>query len=237
MTPPRPKRVLALQHADGEGLGTIADALDVHGVHHDCIRPDLGERVPTSLGAYDGLLIMGGPQGVYEEQVFPFLKSEKKLIRNALKRRKPVIGICLGSQLVAATLGARVYPGTSFEVGWKNVRLVTDVSKNPVLSALPAHFKAFHWHGDVFDLPLGACLVASSEMSAVQAFAFDRLIYGFLFHLEMTLEQLNSLVAAFPGDLKCGGETPRSILENAEAYASELRPIALEVFGNWAQLL
>jgi GMP synthase-like glutamine amidotransferase len=196
------KRILVIQHAPDEHLGRIGDVLRNEGVAYDTLRPDLGEAVPAALNSYSGLIILGGPQSVYEEDKYPFLKLEKQLTHDAVTKNRPIFGVCLGSQILAEVLGSRVYAGQSFEAGWKRVILASEIKYDGVLGQLPSVITPLHWHGDVYDLPRGAVPVGSSDATPVQGFAWQERFYGVLFHIEVTLAQVAAMSAAFPEDLR-----------------------------------
>jgi GMP synthase (glutamine-hydrolysing) len=173
-------RVLVVLHAASEPLGMLAEPLTEGGLALETrLMP---AALPDSLGAYDGLVIMGGSQGAYEAGRFPFLRAETALMREALAQGIPALGVCLGSQILAAAGGARVYPGAGPEVGWLPVELV---GEDPWLAGWPARFEPLHWHGDTFDLPPGATLLASSAVYAHQAFRLGSAL-GLQFHVEAT---------------------------------------------------
>ena len=144
-----------------------------------------GERLP-SITDFDLLVIMGGPMNVYEEDEYSFLKEEKSYIRNAIFESKLVLGICLGAQLIADVLGAKVYKNRYDEIGWFPVTLTEESGESPVFRTLPTNFIAFHWHGDTFDIPEGARLLAKSEGCINQAFEYKGHVFGLQFHLEST---------------------------------------------------
>ncbi len=237
MTTTTPKRVLVLQHADPEHPGLIADALQEVGGVLEIIRGDLGQPVPESLGGYDGLIIMGGPQSVYEEDKFPYLRDEKRLARQAIDNAIPLIGVCLGSQIIADVLGSDVHPSGGVEIGWKEVICSREATGDPVLSALPATFTPLHWHGDVYDLPNGATPIGSSDMTPVQGFIYGTTTYALLFHLEMTEPQITDMVQLFPEDIRRGGLSPETLLAETPTRAAALKPIATETLTRWANLL
>jgi GMP synthase (glutamine-hydrolysing) len=226
-----------LQHSNVEHLGRIAKALTQENVEYTYIRPDLGQPVPATLDGYHGLVVMGGPQSVYEEDQFPFLKAEKSLTRDAVATNRPVLGVCLGSQILAAVLGSRVYAGKMFELGWKNVTISPEATDDPVLKHLPREITPLHWHGDVYDLPPGAKCVGSSQLTPVQGFVCSQRFYGFLFHLEAELEQIAAMVATFPDDVRRGSATQSALLAEAPERVAALRDLGLEVFRRWAALL
>src|SRR5262249_28104091 len=153
---PASRTVLVLQHEQVEGLGTIAESLSDAGVTPRYSRAHAGEPVPRELGSAAGLIIMGGPMGVYDADRYPFLRDEMRLIEKALASGAPVLGICLGSQLLAHTLGADVKPSGGKEIGWYQVRLTAAGQEDPLWRGIPSAFTAFHWHGDLFALPQGS---------------------------------------------------------------------------------
>lgn len=229
------KNIVVLQHAAPETLGTIEEALTAWSVRPQYIRTFRGEAVPTSLEGAAGLVVLGGPMGVYEHPRYPFLKEELRLLAEALRAHKPILGVCLGSQLLAAALGAPVYQGKGKEIGWHPVRLSPEGKRDPLLAGLPEPFIPCHWHGDVFDLPEGAVSLARSERTAHQAFRFGENAYGLLFHLELTEPMVTQMLEAFADELKAEGQDGRQILEEAKAHLPAVRKIAQTVFGRWAQ--
>lgn len=138
------------------------------------------------LSEFDLLVILGGPMNIYEYEKYPWLKEEKEFIRKVIMAEKKVIGICLGAQLIAHVLGARIFQNTYKEIGWFPVKLNNDEFMPPVFENFPAEFMAFHWHGDTFDLPPGARRIASSEACLNQAFIHNDKVIGLQFHLEYT---------------------------------------------------
>lgn len=222
---------LVLQHVAVEGPGRIADACATR-----VVRLDQGEPVPRDLGDARGLVVMGGPMGVHDHAAHPHLRDELVLIERALADGAPVLGVCLGSQLLAAALGARVYPADRLELGWLPVTLAAGASDDPLLGAAPPAFTALHWHGDVFDLPAGATPLASSALTEHQAFRHGR-AWGLLFHLEATAAQVRAMTAAFPDDLARAGVDPAKLVAAADALAARLEPVATGVFSRWAAQL
>lgn len=199
MVPPRRRflrrdtmRVHCLQHVPFEGLGSIAPWLDAAGFETTYTRFFESATMPDlkSLGL---LVVMGGPMSVHDEAEFPWLSLEKQLIHEAIRSQIPVLGICLGAQLIASVLGARVYPNPVKEIGWFPVRNVP--TEEDSMYRFPASETVFHWHGETFDLPSGARRLAHSEGCENQAFQWGRSVIGLQFHLETTAASARELVS------------------------------------------
>jgi GMP synthase (glutamine-hydrolysing) len=225
------KTACVIQHIAVETPGAIADALSAAGVQTKTFL----RSPPASLTGFDCIVVMGGPQSVYEQDKFPFLRDELRLIESALEAGKPVLGVCLGSQLLAAALGARVYAGKQKEIGWYPVALSKEAGQDALWKGAPATFMAYHWHGDVFDLPAGAVSLARSELTAHQAFRYGANAYGFLFHMEVTGAMVAEMVTDFAGELHEAGIDARGILGGAKKHLPGLREVGAMVFGRWAQ--
>jgi len=222
---------LVLQHVAIEGPGRIAASLGPARI----VRIDLGEPVPTTLDDVSRVLVMGGPMGVYEQDRYPHLGDELRLLERAVAADLPVLGVCLGSQLVAAALGATVRPSGRQEIGYRPVTLTDDAAADPLFTGLPHAFTALHWHGDVFDLPPGAVHLASSAMTEVQAFRRGN-AWGLLFHLEADAAQVAAMAARFPADVAAAGIDPAKLVAGAEAFAARVGPTADTLFSRWAAL-
>jgi GMP synthase (glutamine-hydrolysing) len=231
------RTVLVLQHARCETLGTIADALEPTGISPQFVRTFEGQPVPLEMGEAAGLIVMGGPMGVYEQARYPFLQDELRLIERALRAQKPVLGVCLGSQLLAAALGSAVTKGKQKEIGWYPVRLADAARTDHLWNGVGDSFVAYHWHGDVFDLPAGGVSLASSSLTPCQAFRYANNAYGFLFHAEVTQKMIEDMVATFSEELREAGGSSEEIARGATAYLPGLRKISQVVFGRWASLL
>jgi GMP synthase (glutamine-hydrolysing) len=230
------RRAIVLQNVEPEAPGLVAQALQAKGIELSFARPFRNEPIPRELEGASGLVVMGGPMSVYEADRFTYLGDEMKLIEKALTRGCPVLGICLGSQLLARVLGADVRKGAKKEIGWHTVRLTEAALLDPLLKGLESSFTSLHWHGDVFDLPPGAVCLARSEWTENQAFCHGTSAYGFLFHMEMTPEIVEGLLQAFPDDIRDAGLTARAILDGAEQHLGPLSERGRRVFAGWADL-
>ncbi|HKZ57783.1 MAG TPA: type 1 glutamine amidotransferase [Thermodesulfovibrionales bacterium] len=190
--------VLIIKNIITEGPGTIEDFLRKEDFSFKVVELSSGE-VPPSLEDFNSLVIMGGPMGVYEIGQYPHLRIESRIIREAINRDMKVLGICLGAQMIAYCLGSDVYKGPKEEIGWQHIELTGDGIKDLFMRKLAIHpsvgdfwrkFKVFHWHGDTFEIPIGAVLLASSELYKNQAFRYKNNVYGFQFHIEVTKKMI-----------------------------------------------
>ena len=184
-----PGTALAIRHVPFEDLGSFASVLRERGfavAYRDAGIDDLG--APDLVDA-DLLIVLGGPIGVYEIREYPFLKGEIAVVERRLKAGRPVLGLCLGAQIMANALGARVFKGKRKELGWSPLEL-TDSGRKSALAELGGRTAVLHWHGDTFDLPRGAELLASTRLCANQAFAWRRHALGLQFHVEATTRGL-----------------------------------------------
>jgi GMP synthase-like glutamine amidotransferase len=179
-----------LQHVPFEDLGSIASWLKMHDAEVSHTRLFENQSFPA-LENLDLIIVLGGPMSVNDEFEFPWLRREKAFIRDGIRRNIPMVGICLGAQLIAGALGMRVYPNAHKEIGWFRV---VSTSQEEDTFPFPKEFVAFHWHGETFDLPAGAVRLAKSEGCENQAFQIGRRLIGLQFHLETTPESLHALV-------------------------------------------
>jgi GMP synthase-like glutamine amidotransferase len=198
--------VLIIKNIETEGPGTIEKFLTKEDIPFDIVELGTGQ-IPPSLESYSTLIILGGPMGVYEMESYPQIMAGSRIIREAINREMKILGICLGAQMLAHCLGADVYAGPQKEIGWHHIELTGDGIKDPLMRKLATHpivgdfwrkFRVFHWHGDTFDLPPGAVLLASSAGYRHQAFRFGNRIYGFQFHVEVTKEMITQWFQGMP---------------------------------------
>jgi GMP synthase-like glutamine amidotransferase len=171
------------------------------------------------VNGIDWLIVMGGPMGVYQEDQYAWMKPEKEFIRAVIKAGKKVLGICLGSQLVAEALGAKVYPLTQKEIGWWPVKKTGNVN-SAITDNLPDEFTSFHWHGDTFDLPAGAVHLLQTDACPHQAFLYDNRVMGLQFHMEAQPEQVKAMAEHGKEELIKSGwiQAENEILSNKQYY-------------------
>lgn len=197
-------RLHYLQHVPFENPGSILDwaAQQGHAVTRTLLCEN--ESLPPP-DAFDWLIVMGGPMNIYQEEEYPWLKSEKAFLRRTIDSGKIVLGFCLGGQLIADVLGGRVTKNPVSEVGWFSVRLSEAAGRHPLFSFFPPEPVVFEWHGDTFSqLPEEAVLLAGNDACAHQAFAYRDRVFGFQFHLEDTREIIQALITHCPEDLSPG---------------------------------
>jgi GMP synthase (glutamine-hydrolysing) len=229
--------LLALQHIACEPPAAFEDELRAQGLDLHRVELDEGEPLPD-WREFAGLIVMGGPMGAYEEDRHPWLVEEKQTIRAAAESGHPVWGVCLGAQLLAAALGARVYPGEEAEVGLLEVELNDAAAADPVFGEMPCSFPTLQWHGDTFDLPEGATLLAGSPAYPRQAFVYKR-AYGLQFHLEVSpdLAAEWGRVPAYAASLArtLGEGSLPGFLAAVEANADVTLPLARRLFARWLE--
>ena len=230
------KKVLFIQHGDVDKPGLLADALSAEGGELVILHPYIGDKIPTDLERFDALALGGGGQSAYQVAEFPYLEEECELVRKAILADKPVLGLCLGAQLIAKALEAEVYQAQQKELGFFAVRMSASAASDRLLSAWPSQISPTHWHGDVFDLPGGAECMASSALTTNQVFRYGRATYAFQFHLEMTPALFEELVDDAADDLIANGADLASLKKEAFRVLPSLRDTAVEFFKAWAKM-
>jgi GMP synthase (glutamine-hydrolysing) len=231
--------LLVLQHIACEPPAAFEDELRSRGLDLARVELDEGDSLPDWRD-FPAIVVMGGPMGAYDDAEHSWLAGEKRLLREAVDADVPVWGVCLGSQLLASALGARVYKGDQPEVGLLPVHLTPEAADDPVFGDAPASFPTLQWHGDSFDLPDGATLLASSPAYPHQAFRVGR-SYGLQFHVEVPLELATEWagVPAYAQSLEATlgpGALDRLLADVAE-NADVTVPLARDLFGRWLELV
>jgi GMP synthase (glutamine-hydrolysing) len=226
---------LVLRHTQVEGLGLLANALRELGVHHRYLDLPRGEPPPRDLRGVGGLIVLGGPMAAYEQDRHAFLAVETTLIERMLTAGRPILGICLGAQLIAQALGARVYAGERREVGWKPVMLTEHGLDDPLLAGGGPSLTVFHMHGDTYELPADARHLARSDVYEQQAFRWGDLVYGFQFHLEFT-DAIIARLAAEPESrdyIAQAGVDPQKLVAETPAFVRRLTETAQRIFSSF----
>jgi GMP synthase-like glutamine amidotransferase len=221
-----------LYHAAHENAGLILSVLkneelkfkEYHLYHNDL--------VPKSDNL-NALVIMGGPMNVDEIKKYPYLAKEVTLIQEMIKQKKPVLGICLGSQLIAKALGSKVYPNKTKEVGWHPIELSMNGIMDDLFKEVPNNTVVLHWHGDTFDLPKGATHLASTEKCQNQAFKYGENVYALQFHLEATPALAQTWAEMDENYVRAAHEDPDEIIEKGPEVFADLKPIATNFIKNF----
>ncbi|HMK60095.1 MAG TPA: type 1 glutamine amidotransferase [Dissulfurispiraceae bacterium] len=185
--------VLICKNISSEGPGTIEDFLRSKGIPYTIVDLSAREALPVDMGPYDTLVMLGGPMSVNDD--LPYIRDEEVLVRDFAARGKKMFGVCLGAQIMAKALGAQVRKGPGPEVGWLPIKFSEEGLMDPLIQGLATHpatevidraIPVFHWHGETFDIPVGALRLACSELYQNQAFRYGKSAYGFQFHIEVS---------------------------------------------------
>ena len=195
------EEILVFQHDPFEDLGVFGEVLDKQRASCRVIRLFHGEVPAENWERISALIVLGGPMSAEDEESYPFLRWEKRIIRAAIDDAVPVLGICLGAQLIATTLGTALYEGRVKEIGWNSISITPHGQVDSLMGYLPENATVFQWHSEGFDLPSGAVRLASSTNYENQAFRVGRSIYGLQFHLEVTPRMIERWIEEKSRDL------------------------------------
>jgi GMP synthase (glutamine-hydrolysing) len=224
-------KFLAFRHVPHEHLGRILPVLENRGAQLDYVDAEAQPaRLPDPAG-YAGLILMGGPMSVNDG--LPYLQREMDWIAAAAGRGQPVLGVCLGAQLIAKALGGRVYRNPVKEIGWREIEFTEAVRSDPLFGRARARETVFHWHGETYDPPAGAVLLASSAACRQQAFRVGQNVYGLQFHLEVT----PAMIAEWcEQDATCGDAREVTEPLDPKQNSGRLEELSHDVFGAWCDL-
>ena len=229
-------KILVLQHMACEGLGGM-EALQGKGLKYEYVQLHAGAKFPKDTSSYAGIIILGGPMNVYQEKEYPFLKDENTFIKKMLAEEKPMLGICLGAQLIAKAAGAKVLTGHRKELGWYDIGLTKEGAIDQLFKGFPARFKAFQWHGDTFRIPKNAIKLASSEIFPNQAFRLGN-AYALQFHIEVMEETINDWMAEYREEMESLDYIDaESIRSDTKRYMGELHAMGDRFYENFMSLL
>jgi GMP synthase (glutamine-hydrolysing) len=213
------EEIVVFQHHPFEDLGFFAEILEKHKADYRVVRLFHGEMPTEDWEHLRALIVLGGPMSACQEDDYPFLRWEKTIIRAAMDESVPILGICLGAQLIAAALGTSVFRGRVREIGWSPISITPHGQVDSLLGYLPENATVFQWHGDGFDLPSGAIRLASSVYYENQAFRLGKTIYGLQFHLEVTPRMIERWIDERSKDLaQAPYVSPEKIRSDTQNY-------------------
>ncbi|HIG69104.1 MAG TPA: type 1 glutamine amidotransferase [Myxococcales bacterium] len=232
-------KLLIFQHVAHELLGTLHPLLRNHGFRNHYINFGRDPHAEPSLDGYHGIVVLGGPMNVDQVDAFPHLKTEVRLLKQAIASEMPVLGICLGAQLLAKALGAQVRPNGEKEIGWYDVEPTTAGREDPLFAHFETREKIFQWHSDTFEIPEGAVHLATSPACSNQAFRFGANAYGFQFHLEVDPPMIERWLDV-PGHreeiaAEQGRICPEQIRRDTEAHGKRLRELSDPCFSGFIE--
>jgi GMP synthase-like glutamine amidotransferase len=231
-------RVLVVQNFDGTGLGQVGAALDEAGAEIDIRNAHHRAALPETAGGHDALIVLGGGQNALDDQSYPYIPALLSLMRGFVDADKALLGICLGSQLLARAYGARNQIGGAEEFGWQRVRLTEEAAGDPVLGGLPAEFPIFQWHDDTFSLPEGAVRLASNAVAVNQAFRIGRAGYGIQFHFEANRTLVREWNVAFASTIAARHPDWSAAFEEAAArHGPPADAAGLAIARAWVKLV
>jgi len=234
------KKVLVIRNVSYETEGLLEPLLRSEGLALNIVDFQRDAGAQPSLGGHAGLVVMGGPMGANDTGRYPHLLHVERLLARAMERSIPSVGVCLGAQIMAKILGSEVYPNPVREVGWYDLSMTAEAAADPLFSELAGREVVLQWHGDTFDLPAGAALLASSPDCAHQAFRYGEAGYAVQFHLEILQPMIEEWVRrdAARGWLAQDGRiSAKRILDDTRAYMPRSAELGRRVFARFARLI
>ncbi len=229
------KPIWIFRHVAHEGPGYLADVLNRNGIDHIVIEVDNGAPIPTDCHGCAGLVFMGGPMSVNDD--LPWIEPELALIRLAVEQKLPILGHCLGGQLISKALGGTIEANHSKEIGWLDVERIDNPIAQDWLGALPPRFEVFHWHGEKFSIPEQASHILKSDHCDDQAFAFDNVL-AMQCHVEMTVEAVPLWADIGIDEISSPSPTVQSktqMVENLATRVNAQQRIADVLYTRWLQ--
>lgn len=226
------KRAHVIRHLAFEDLGSFAAVLaerEIEVVYYEAAQDDLTE---IDADSEDPLIILGGPISANQTEIYPFLETELKLLRKRLPLDKPTLGICLGAQLIAKALGAKIYAGAEKEIGWSELSLST-AGETSLLRHFAPPAQVLHWHGETFDLPAGCETLGSTPGYANQAFAYGERVLALQFHAECTARGLESWYLGHAAEIEQVGVSIAELRQQAVVHAATAEIQARHLFADW----
>jgi GMP synthase (glutamine-hydrolysing) len=233
--PARPRSAIALRHVAHEGLGLLAPVLRDAGFASSYRETPHDDLADPAIEDADLLIVLGGPLGAYETDTYRFLAREIAVLERRLAQGRPTLGICLGAQLMAKALGARVFPGSVKEVGWGRVDLTTEGRASALKPLGEDGAMVLHWHGDTFDLPAGATRLAANANYQNQAFAHGESALALQFHLEADAAVLEDWYIGNADDLAAAETSAAALRAETSRISDQVRARGVKIFSTWLQ--
>lgn len=227
------KTAVAIRHLAFEDLGSFAGVLAQRAVALRYLEAGVDDLSRLDPEEADLLVVLGGPIGACDEASYPFIVDELRLLEARLRAGRPVLGICLGAQMMARALGARVYPGPGKEIGWTPLRLSEAGQASPLAHLDGAHTSMLHWHGDTFDLPAGATLLASTAFCRHQAFSWGKHALAFQCHPEAQARQIERWLIGHACELAAAGRSVPELRRDSARLAPTLETQGARCFAEW----
>ncbi len=227
------KEVVAIRHVAFEHLGSLGTFLSGRGFRIRYLDAGMHDLSAVDPLAADLLVMLGGPIGADEDALYPYLQDELRLIEKRLQADKPLLGICLGAQLMARTLGARVYSGQAKEIGWSPIQLSKQGQESCLASLSGCGWQVLHWHGDTFDLPEGAIHLASSDITPNQAFSYAEKALALQFHLEIDPTEVERWLIGHAHEIGANGLNPLQIRRDTQKIGPAVATAAQNCMNQW----
>ena len=230
--------ILIIKHIDIEGPGTLGDFFKSRGEPFRIVELGAGEILPADPKVFKAVVVLGGPMNVDEEDRYPFLKPENEFIQKVLKVNIPFLGICLGSQLLAKAAGAKVVKSPVKEIGWYQIQLSTEGQKDPLFTGFKESDPIYHWHGDMFQIPVNAKLLASAQGCPHQALRVGHNAYGLQFHVEVTDRSIKEWCDEYcQSDLVGRQEHASSMMKDYWKYKDVFDSQAQRLYQNFLNII
>ena len=231
------KPVLIIQNDAKEGAGLLSTLIDERGLPQKTILGETADFSRLEADDYNGLVILGGAQSAYETDLYPFIEKEMDLCEAFIADAKPVAGFCLGAQIIACALGGRVVPGKQKEIGWYDLYLTDAALQDPLLAKHPQKLIAYHFHGDVIELPPDAANLAYSDLTTCQLFRSGKSTYGFQYHAEVDLALIEAMCANNTSYMTSYGFDPDAIVQSSRKRITDFEQANRRVLGGWLDLV
>lgn len=233
------RKALVFQHVEHESPGLLGKTLSQNCFEIHTVNFGAGDSVPANPEDFSLLVVMGGPMSVYESDKYPYLAAETGFVREFIERGSAVMGICLGAQIMAAALGAKVFPGNSKEIGWYDIELTGSAAADPVFSHFSRTEKVFQWHGDTFETPRGAANLAFSGNFPNQAFRYGNKAYALQFHLETDEAMVRDWLLKKENrrEIEAAGLDTEPIKRGIGLYCRHMKKLADAAFGSFLKLV